>query len=925
MYIATGDGNGSDTNSTGVLKSTDGGQTWQTTGLNWTVSQGRRIRRVIMDPDNSEMLLAATSIGLYRTTNGGNSWNELLTGNFHDVRANPLASSNTFYASTTNTIYRSTNNGANWSTLQTISGANRIVLGVSPANNNYVYALCSSNADSGFLGLYRSTNSGSSFTLRSSSPNLLGYNQTGTDTGGQGWYDLCIAIDPTNAEIVYTGGVNTWKSTNGGQTWNIITMWYSCSGCPQAVHADKHCMEFQNNNTLWQGNDGGIYITTNGGNSWQDKINGLVISQLYRLDLSQTDSRIITGLQDNGTKIRTTTLGWIDRIGGDGMDCAIRPDNSNVMYGSYQNGNFFRSTNGGTNFSSLNVPDGDTGAWVTPITIDPNATQTIYTAFKRIHKSTNQGTSWTTISGNLNNSNLTFLHVAPSNSNYIYTGRSNAMYRTINGGSNWSTMTVPGSGTIELAIHPNNPNTIWAVRSNYNAGQKVYKSTNGGSTWTNVSGSLPNLPANCIIYQNGTDDGLYVGMDVGVYYRDNTMEDWELFNEGLPNVQIRDLKIKYDTEEIYAGTYGRGTWKSELRNPENACPGIISINIDSILNNTAYISWSIPNPAVHNGYLYAATTTSSPPSNGEFTNNTSAIISGLNSNTYYYFHVRGLCGETEISSWRTIGPIITRASCGDQSSDTGGPSDNYSDNENTIRYICPDGPYQQVVLTFTDFQVESQWDALYIYNGNSINAPLFSSGNPPTQGGFPAGGYYGTSLPGPFTSTHPSGCLTLQFRSDETITQRGWLADVSCFNNCASVVRTTDNDGFASLRNVIACAPNGSTINFGPQVNNDTIRIISPISITKDINLIVSNQNIIVEAMHDGHIFHIMPGKTVQIENIHFIGGKGNNNTRVFLNEGHLSLNSVDIIDTKADQGTGRSIENSGILNVSDNCIIRKN
>ena len=925
MYIATGDGDGYDTPSTGVLKSTDGGMTWQITELNWSVNQNRVIRRVIMDPDNYDMLLAATSNGLYRTTDAGNSWTIVVTGNFYDVRANPQASSNRFYAARGNTLFLSTDNGANWSSVHTISGANRIALGVSSANSNYVYALCSQSSDNGFLGLYRSTDSGNSYSLRSSAPNLLGWSQDGSDSGGQGWYDLCIAVDPTNAEIVYTGGVNTWKSIDGGQTWTLNTMWYNCGGCAPAVHADKHCMEFQNNTKLWQGNDGGIYYTTNGGSTWVDKSNGLVISQLYSLDVSQTDNKIITGLQDNGTKIKTNSGNWIDRIGGDGMECAIRPDNAAVLYGSIYYGRFYRSTNGGNSFSNLTVPDQNTGAWITPFLIDPAAPQTIYAAYKRVHKSTDQGNTWTTISGNLNSNNLNYLHVAPSNSNYIYTGLGNVLYRTTDGGINWDTMTVPGNNVRELAIHPGNPDIIWAVRSNYISGAKVYKSVNGGSTWTNVSGGLPNLPVNCIVYQEGTDDGIYVGMDVGIFYRDNNLADWELFNNGLPNVEITDLKIKYDSGEIYAATYGRGTWKSPLRNSGSICSNVQALSVDSINYQSAFVFWTINHPNNYTGYNYGSTNTPTPPILGISTTDTSAVISNLNSNTDYYFHVRAICDDTLFSSWTTIGPVTTWTTCGDLSTDTGGQSQNYSNDENTIRYICPNGPYQQVEITFTDFQVEANWDALYIHNGNSIQTPLFSSGNPATNSGFPPGGFWGGQLPGTFISTHTSGCLTLHFRSDGSVTQRGWEATVDCIENCAQSVRFTDDDGLGTLRNVIACLPANDTVSFEPIVNGDTIRLLSPIIIDKNINIMANNQFITIEALHDGYIFEILPNASILIENVNFIGGKGNNDTRVFFNQGTLNLNSVDILDVKAGLGTGKSIENLGTLNFSQNCTIREN
>ncbi|MBK8372384.1 MAG: fibronectin type III domain-containing protein [Saprospiraceae bacterium] len=908
MYIATGDGDGSDTYSVGILKSTDGGVTWQTTGLNWNVSQGRRIRKILMDPDDTNMLLAATSDGLYRTINAGSNWTQIVTGSFFDIEANPAAISNTFYASTGNGLFTSTNNGSSWTLIQTIGSNNRIALAVSPNNSSVVYALCSNSGNSGFNGMYKSADNGTSYSLVSSTPNILGSNAAGTSTTGQGWYDLCINVDPTNANIVYTGGINIWKSVDGGVTWALRTHWSGASGV-QTVHADQHALEWQNSTTLWLGNDGGIYRTLDGGVTWTHRTNTMEISQMYRVDVSQMDSKIITGLQDNGTKIKGTDGVWFDRIGGDGMDCHISPTNASVMYASYQYGNFSRSTNG-SSFSSMSIADANTGAWITPLAIDPSNTQNVYVGYNRIHKSTNQGGAWTPISSNISGSDLTYLFVSPSNSNVLYSGTSSALYYSTDAGINWTTKTIPGSSVQEIVIHPNDPNIIWAIRSNYNAGEKVYKSINNGTSWTNISGNLPNLPANCIIYQVGTQDGLYVGMDVGIYYKDNTMANWELYNANLPNVRVRDLKIKNNTQEIFAATYGRGAWKSPVRGANN-CFSPPAITVQSIDINTATIQWTAPTPPPSGGYQYAINSSTVPPASSTATTNTTASFTGLNSNTNYYFHVRSVCADGQ-SSWSTSGPHITRTTCNDVSTDTGGASADYSDNENTIRYICPGGPYQQAVITFTAFEAEPQYDALYVYNGLGTNAPMFASSNPATISGFPAGGYYGTTFPGPFTSTDPSGCLTLQFRSDGSVTKLGWSGNVSCIDNCTSSVRSINDDGQHSLRNVMACAAPGTNIVFTPLVHNQTIQLLSPIVVSKNLNIIMTTENTTIQSIHPGYIFEVLPGVTLTIQNLKLIGGTGNTNTRVIYNRGILNMTDVDILDTKSNLGTGKSVDNQG-------------
>lgn len=624
IYIATGDGDGSDNYSIGVLVSVDGGLTFSPTGLTWNTSDTDLIRKLIFDPSNQDAIMAATSIGIYRSIDKGGTWTLVQAGDFDDIEANPTLNSNIFYASAQGNIYKSSNGGASWTLKQTIAGTNRIALGVSPNNAAYVYALCSKSSNSGYNGLYRSTDSGESYISSSLTPNLLGWSATGSDTGGQGGYDLVLAVDPLNAEVVYAGGVNTWKSTNGGVNWTINTMWYGVSGIPE-VHADKHALEWQNNTTLWQGNDGGVYKTTNGGATWQHRGSGIVNSQMYKLGISQTDGKVMTGLQDNGSKLKSAGGSWSDVIGGDGMECAIQLNDGQVLYGSVYNGDFNRSTNGGTSWQNIsdNVPGSPSGAWITPFEIDPGMPTTIYAGYQQVYKSKDKGNTWTSI-GNFSTNNLNILKVAPSNNQVIYAARSNGnIWRTTNGGTAWTQMASPGNNLAFIAIHPNNANTLWAVRQNYSSGAKVYKSVNGGSTWVNVSGTLPNIPANCIEYQNGSDDGLYVGMDVGIYYRDNTLSDWVLFNAGLPNVEVTELEIDYDENKIYAATYGRGLWASDLYNPIT-CFKPKSVSVVNLWNVSMTLQWQSPTSAPSQGYEWGVNTDQS----------------GTGNDTDYYFYKR---------------------------------------------------------------------------------------------------------------------------------------------------------------------------------------------------------------------------------------------------------------------------------------------
>jgi photosystem II stability/assembly factor-like uncharacterized protein len=371
MYIATGDRDNSDTYSVGILKTTNGGASWSTTRLRFPSEDRVRVKALLIHPTNPRILMAATDAGIYRSTDGGTStnWRLVKAGNFQEMIFKP-GDSTVVYASTIGDaqIFRSVNAGASWSQVTNLTGKYRIALAVTPANPQVVGAVCSNSEDNGFGGYYTSSNSGATFSIKYAATgiNLLGWEADGSDAGGQGWYDLCVAISPTNANIIHVGGVNTWKSTNGGSSWALSTMWYDYPGVA-AVHADKHAMAYNPlaTGTLYQCNDGGVYKTSNGGTSWVDLSSGLQITQFYRLSNSATSSSlIIAGAQDNGTKL-TNGSTYKDVVGGDGMEALIDYSDANIMYGSTQLGSLYRSMDGGGYFEQISgaLPS---GPWITP-------------------------------------------------------------------------------------------------------------------------------------------------------------------------------------------------------------------------------------------------------------------------------------------------------------------------------------------------------------------------------------------------------------------------------------------------------------------------------------------------------------------------------------------------------------------------------
>ncbi|MBI3233510.1 MAG: hypothetical protein HYZ42_05630, partial [Bacteroidetes bacterium] len=602
MYIATGDrdfgslggiqglSQSGDTKSVGVMKSTDGGITWRLLSLNFTIPSMAKVNRLVMHPTNNKMLYAATSNGIYKTTDSGATWSAQKSGYFIDMEMNPK-NSNMLYAtsytgsSTSCQIFRTTNAGTSWTAVTSFSGAGRINVEIAKSNAAFVFAVAANSSDESLKGIYKSVDSGATFSLvfdgGVSGQNLLNSAEDASGSGGQGWYDLAFAVHPKNPKIIYLGGVNTWLSEDGGVSWNISSYWSnSFSGVP-TVHADKHYQVFHplskyTNGTILEGNDGGIYYSRNKGSTWVNITNTSAIGQIYRIALSNNGSYVLAGHQDNGTMLKNASNAWSNANGGDGMNCQIDQTNANYMYAGVQYGSITRSSDGFTSgFNSVNISNNiagtPRGAWVTPYVLDPSNQSTIIAGYADVYKSTNRGNTWTKISTNLTGSSTNYLRsvaVAPSASSVIIAATFYNIWKTINGGTNWTSIKsgLPSSSALTyVAIHPTDTQVMWVTYSGYDAGKKVYKTTDGGKSWSNISGSLPNIPVNCIIHEkNSSKNNVYIGTDVGVFVRNDAFGDWVYFSRNLPNVPVAELEINYQGQKILAGTHGRGLWQSNL-------------------------------------------------------------------------------------------------------------------------------------------------------------------------------------------------------------------------------------------------------------------------------------------------------------------------------------------------------------------------
>lgn len=558
IYAATGDGAGYEVGadfwggvySAGILRSTDGGSTWAHIGKETKQEDAEIIQRLLINPTKSEVLLKATRSGIYRSKDAGLTWKQVLSNHCYDMEWN-TADANIVYAGGDGYIFKSTDMGKSFTQIYSGMGSGRVSLEVSAANADVIYALSGSY-------FRKSTNGGTTWSTKTYPSGASFY----------GYYDLALGCAQDNSEILMAGGLNAVKSVNGGTSWSATDNW-SNHLAVNYVHADKHVITFfpNNSNRVLIGCDGGIFKTTNNGANWSDLSNGIQVAQIYRIGTSpQNINLVVSGWQDNGCN-KWDGINWTQIYGADGMEAAIDPTNENTIYECYQYGALSRSYDGGSNWTYIAPTSGD---WVTPFVIDPIENKRLYYGSTALYKTENKGNSWSSVSGVSFSNYIQAIAVAPSDNNIVYAASLDKIYR-INIGANTSKIITTGlpvssAGINYIAVSNTDPDNVWVVFAGYSDNNKVFRSTNGGNAWTNVSGSLPNMPVNTITYQNNSDDAVFIGTDVGIYSTSNANggNTWRRYGKKLPNVMVHELEINYTSNKLVAATYGRGVWQVDL-------------------------------------------------------------------------------------------------------------------------------------------------------------------------------------------------------------------------------------------------------------------------------------------------------------------------------------------------------------------------
>ncbi len=552
IYIATGDDDAGDTYSIGVMKSTDGGTTWNTTGLVFNTTYNRS-NDIYINPNDSNMLWVATDDGIYKTTDAGVNWTLVLAGNCKDLKLKPN-SPDTIYAALNNTFYRSTDFGETFTAITSAgmpTNTSRMAIAVTPADNTVVYLLNAANSN--FEGVYKSTDSGANFTKTLETDDIF--------ESDQSWYDMAITVSDTNVNTVFVGVLNIWKSTDGGDNFIALNNW-SSPNTSSYTHADIHFLRYYNG-VLFAGTDGGIYRSTDDGANFTDlTVNGLAIGEFYRVSVSKdVNNHVVGGLQDNGG-FGYNNGSWGVYHGADGMDCAVDPNNPNTYYGFIQSGlTLYTTQDGGASGASYaSPPSGVTGNWITPLVA--NKQSVLYAGYNKLYKIENQ--TFIAVSGADFGGKIENIEVDPLDNAIIYVSKDSNLFKSTDSGVSFTNIHTFTNAISSIEVNNLDSNTIYI--STYGTSGKVYKTTDNAATWIDITYNLPADSKNVVRHQNHhSDNPIYVGTSLGVYYLDDTNPTtWQVFDTNLPNVSVSDLEINSYNHTITAATYGRGVWQSPI-------------------------------------------------------------------------------------------------------------------------------------------------------------------------------------------------------------------------------------------------------------------------------------------------------------------------------------------------------------------------
>ena len=580
VLAATGDADFGSAYAVGLMETMDGGVTWETTGLSFALEEGITCSRVHRKEGDPTQILVATSDGVWMSEDDGGSFVRTLEGLCSDLLPHPGDSALWYAALRPGALMRSTDGGRHWESIPEMPSPfliSRYTLATSASNPARIAAIAAKSGTQGLEAVYVSNDSGATFQAIPDVPNLLGWTVDGVDFGGQGFYDLALAVDPMDADHMLAGGVNLWESYDGGTAWTCIGHWFAGADADY-IHADHHAVTFLPGTSDWiSAHDGGVGRSSSG--VFSDLSSGLEVGQVYRVGWSDSrPDRLLSGWQDNGVNFLKNGV-HAQVLGADGFHCLIDPMDPQTMIAAEYYGKAYRSTDGGWSWAPWIQSSGDgvdeQGDWNTPMMFAPNYPGRILVAKHRVYWTDDGGVQWNQ-SAALPGAEIELMVPAPSEDSTVLVARGANAFITHDLDS-WSPLAdLPGLPVLDGAFDDTDADRFWLSFGGYVGDQRVWRTEDGGTTWESAGEGLPALPVNTLVRHAESGD-LYAGTDAGVYVLVQGSSAWTPYKAGLPEVLCSDLGIRSSTGELLLATYGRGLWKAPLHTPPNRDAAVVGI------------------------------------------------------------------------------------------------------------------------------------------------------------------------------------------------------------------------------------------------------------------------------------------------------------------------------------------------------------